>query len=208
MRLHFTAGYHPSADGQTERVNQTLEQYIRMYCNYQQNNWSPLLPLGKFAYNNAPNVTTGVTPFFAKKGYHPSITIHPERDLTSARARDYVTDLDALHHELRTQMTAAQKCYQGPADSRQAPDPKISIGDEVYINTSAFRTARPSRVFSEKFYGPYEIIVQPGPASFSQASPRHAPDSPSFPYISARNRNSEYHTQAGATPATSGRGGW
>jgi len=36
MRLHFTSGYHPEADGQSKRVNQTLEQYIQMYCNYQQ----------------------------------------------------------------------------------------------------------------------------------------------------------------------------
>jgi len=44
MKLHFTSGYHPEGDGQTERVNQTLEQYLRMYSNYQQDNWSLLLP--------------------------------------------------------------------------------------------------------------------------------------------------------------------
>ena len=38
MKLHFTLGYHPEGDGQTERANQTLEQYLRMYCNYQQDN--------------------------------------------------------------------------------------------------------------------------------------------------------------------------
>jgi len=38
MKLHFTSGYHPERDGQTERVNQTLEQYLRAYCNYQQDN--------------------------------------------------------------------------------------------------------------------------------------------------------------------------
>ena len=38
MKLHFTSGYHPEGDGQTERVNQTLEQYLRVYCNYQQDN--------------------------------------------------------------------------------------------------------------------------------------------------------------------------
>ena len=35
MKLHHTSGYHPEADGQTERTNQTLEQYLRTYCNYQ-----------------------------------------------------------------------------------------------------------------------------------------------------------------------------
>src|SRR5467141_3941898 len=45
MKLHFTSGYHPEGDGQTERTNQTLEQYLRIYCNYQQDNWKGLLPL-------------------------------------------------------------------------------------------------------------------------------------------------------------------
>ena len=49
MKLHFTSGYHPEGDGQTERVNQTLEQYLRAYCNYQQDNWSRLLPIAEFA---------------------------------------------------------------------------------------------------------------------------------------------------------------
>ena len=38
MWLHFTSGYHPEGDGQTKYTNQTLEQYLRVYCNYQQDN--------------------------------------------------------------------------------------------------------------------------------------------------------------------------
>jgi IS30 family transposase len=38
MNLHFTSGYHPEGDGQMERTNQTLEQYLRIYCNYQHSN--------------------------------------------------------------------------------------------------------------------------------------------------------------------------
>jgi len=78
MRLHFTSGYHPEANGQVERTNQMLEQYLRVYCNYQQDNWSELLPLAEFAYNNAPSATTGVSPFFANKGYHPNLLVYPE----------------------------------------------------------------------------------------------------------------------------------
>ena len=70
MKLHLTSGYHPEGDGQTERTNQNLEQYIQVYCNYQQDNWFDLLPLAEFAYNNMPSVTTGITPFYANKGYH------------------------------------------------------------------------------------------------------------------------------------------
>ena len=97
MKLHFTSGYHPEGDGQTEQMNQTLEQYIRVFCNYQQDNWDELLPLAEFAYNNAPSATTRIMPFFANKGYHPNLTVHPECDLASACARHFVTDLNELH---------------------------------------------------------------------------------------------------------------
>ena len=86
MKLHFISDYYPEADRQTECTNQMLDQYFRCYCNYQQDNWADLLLLAEFAYNNAPSATTGVSPFFTNKGYHPNITIHPEYDLTSTHA--------------------------------------------------------------------------------------------------------------------------
>jgi len=81
MRLHFTSGYHPEGDGQTECMNQTLEQYLCIYCNYQQDNWSKLLSLAEFVYNNASSTTTSVSSFFANKGYYLNITVHPERNI-------------------------------------------------------------------------------------------------------------------------------
>src|SRR5258708_6381477 len=74
MKLHFTSGYHPEGDGQTECINQVLEQYLRAYTNYQQDDWASLLPVAEFAYNNAPSATTGVSPFFTDKGYHPNLS--------------------------------------------------------------------------------------------------------------------------------------
>jgi len=84
MRLYFTSGYHPKGDGQTKHMNQTLEQYLCVYCNYQQDNWSKLLPLAEFAYNNTPSVTTGVFPFFTNKEYHLNITVHHKCNIASS----------------------------------------------------------------------------------------------------------------------------
>ena len=117
MKLHFTSGYHPKGDGQTERTNQTLKQYLRVYCNYQQDNWSELLPLAEFAYNNAPSATTGISPFFANTGYHPNISVHPECDLASVQAHEFAIDLDDLHTTLKAKIASAQKRYQISADS-------------------------------------------------------------------------------------------
>ena len=70
MKIHFTSGYHLEGDRQTKWLNQTLEQYLQIFCNYPQDNWSSLLPLGEFTYNNAPMASTRVSPFFTNKGYH------------------------------------------------------------------------------------------------------------------------------------------
>src|ERR1700720_434001 len=162
MKLHFTSGYHPDGDGQTERTNQTLEQYLRMNCNYQQDNCKGLLPLAEFAFNNAPSATTGISPFFANKGYHPNRTVHPELEVTSAKAKEFAVNLNDLHQELRTQISEAQKCYQGPADSHRLATPDFKISDFVFVKATYVRTTRPSKKPSEKYLGLFEIIAQVG----------------------------------------------
>ena len=108
MKLHFTSSYHLEGDGQTEWTNQTLEQYLCIFCNYQQDNWYTLLLLVEFAYNNTPSATTRISPFFANKGYHLNLTIHCEHDLASSHARDLVVNLDELHQELKSTISEAQ----------------------------------------------------------------------------------------------------
>ena len=148
-------------------MNQTLEQYLRIYSNYQQDNWSELLPLAEFSYNNAPSATTRVSPFFANKGYHPNITVHPERNLSSARAREYSVDLNSLHQFLREEMAHAQERYQGPADARRSPAPDFKVGDQAFIKAKYFRSTRPSKKLSEKNLGPFTVIAQASSRSFT-----------------------------------------
>jgi hypothetical protein len=62
--------YYLQTDGQTERLNQIMEQYFRCYINYQQDNWVKLLLIAQLAYNNIAISTTGISPFFANYGYH------------------------------------------------------------------------------------------------------------------------------------------
>jgi hypothetical protein len=70
-RLSMT--FHPQTDGQMERCNQTMEQYLRAFCNYEQDNWVELLPLAVFAYNNSAHASTRMTPFWAMYHWHPKI---------------------------------------------------------------------------------------------------------------------------------------
>jgi transposase InsO family protein len=49
----MSTAYHPQTDGQTERQNQILEQYLRTFCNQEQDDWASLLPLAQYAYNTS-----------------------------------------------------------------------------------------------------------------------------------------------------------
>ena len=96
--------------------------------------------MAEFAYNNAPSAMTGVSPFFANKGHHPNISVHPKRNLSLARAREYAIDLESLHQYLCEEMAAAQKRYQGSADARRSPAPDFKVGDLVYVKAKYFRS--------------------------------------------------------------------
>lgn len=45
IKLALSSAYHPQTNGQTERTNQTLEQYIRCFTSFSQDDWVSLLPL-------------------------------------------------------------------------------------------------------------------------------------------------------------------
>src|SRR6202522_2890425 len=138
MKLHFTSGYHPEGDGQTERVNQTLEQYLRVYCNYQHDNWHSLLPIAEFCYNNTPSSTTGVSLFFANKGFNPTFTVYSKYELTSLKAQEYVTDLQELHDNLHVTIQESQKHYQQDADKNRIPPREFKVGDKAFVKAKFF----------------------------------------------------------------------
>src|SRR6266481_4636907 len=167
MRLHFTSGYHPEGDRQMEHANQVLEQYLRVYTNYQQDDWATLLPMAKFAYNNAMNAMTGVSPFFANKGYHPEFTADLQVKTSSAEAEVFMADLEWIQVELKENIAQAQERYQKNADKHRAEAPELNIGNQAYVKAKFFRTRQPSKKLSEKNLGPYNVIGKPGTHSIT-----------------------------------------
>ena len=118
-----------------------------------------------------------------KQKNYPNITVHPEWDLSSAKARDFVVNLDKLHEELQLQIAKAQKHYQGPADDRHWHW-TYKIGDLVFVKAAHFRTNWPSKKLSEKNLGPYKIIAQVRKAYFTLWLPNHLPTVHSIFHVS------------------------
>ena len=98
---NLLTSYHPQTDGQTEQLNQTLEQYLQCYVNYQQNDWVQLLSVSQLAYNSATTKTTSVLPFFANYGYHP-VTTRESRSFAeiAQKASIKVIQMRILHNKL------------------------------------------------------------------------------------------------------------
>ncbi len=141
--------------------------------NHQQDDWSSLLLLAEFAYNNAMNEMTRVSPFFANKGYHPSLMAEPNVQVSSTGAQHFISDLDDLHAELKQSIVKAQECHQKYADKHHSPAPPLKIGNQVYIKVKYFCTTQPLKKLSEKNLGPYEIIAIPSSHSFTLHLPQH-----------------------------------
>ena len=166
MRLHFTSGHHPSANGQVEQLNSTLEQYLQIYCNYQQDNWSKLLPLAEFAYNNVPHSSTGVSPFFATQGYDPLIAVHPDVEVTNLHVRHFAINFDEMNKFLHDRMQDTHNTMSKYANQDCIKPLPFQVGNCVYVRTDHIRTNWIARKLAEQKIGPFPIISQPSAMSF------------------------------------------
>jgi hypothetical protein len=79
IKLAATTAYHPQGDGQTEHINQELEQYLCLFVNKRQDDWDKLLPLAEFQYNNHVHSTTQQTPFMLDSGCHLRMGFEPHQ---------------------------------------------------------------------------------------------------------------------------------
>ena len=156
IKLNFSTAYHPQTDGQTERVNQILEQYLRAYVNYDQDDWAELLLIAEFAYNNAPHSTTNLSPFFANFGYHPNFSASTENINNLAVLREG-TRLQDLSDYLKSQIEIAQADHKKYSDRNRLPAPELKIGDEVWLSAQNIRTTRPTKKLDSRQLGPFKI---------------------------------------------------
>ena len=133
IKANLSTAYHPETDRQTERVNQILEQYLRVFINYQQDDWKHLLPLAEFTYNNTQHSATTVTPFFANKGFHLKLKVSLE-SVPSESAHEMATDMKDLHQYLHDQLQLTIKHYEQNSASQRLPIPGFKAGDSVWLD--------------------------------------------------------------------------
>ncbi|SPC61518.1 uncharacterized protein UHOD_11135 [Ustilago sp. UG-2017b] len=157
---HFSSAYHPQSDGQTECVNQVLEQFLRGYSNHLQTDWSDLLPLAEFSYNNAEHASTQLTPFFANYGYHPRFSFYntdPAPLPPFPAARSYADQLKQLHEYVRGELDKANSQSAEQFNKRRLPSPQFQPGDRVWLSAENIRSLRPTKKLDYRRLGPFSI---------------------------------------------------
>jgi len=160
IERNLSTAYHPETDGQTERINSVMEQYLRSYVNYQQDDWHQWLALAEFATNNHVSETTGVSPFFANYGFDPRLELDnddPPQGQPDIDAQGLIQTMEDIFDHLRVEMARAQQIYAESADRRRDPAPAFKEGDLVWLSTRNIRTRRPSNKLDHKRMGPFRI---------------------------------------------------
>jgi hypothetical protein len=184
VKSNLSTSFHPQTDGQTERVNQNLEQYLRMYVNYQQDDWEELLPLAQFVYNDTKHSSTGFSPFFANFGYHPTFNLElPLPAATkyhSASADAFVEDLQTIHKVLRIEMERAQQQQKKSYDKRVDPAPDFKVGDKVWLSSRNIITRRKAKKLDDKRMGPFTIEAKIGSLAYRLSLPHQMNIHPVF----------------------------
>ncbi|KAJ1596910.1 hypothetical protein NDA14_000361 [Ustilago hordei] len=162
VKHSLSTAYHPQTDGQTERVNQVIEQYLRMYCNYEQNDWANLLDTAAFVYNNTVHNSIGVSPFFACYGWNPKA--HPDipqrLGVNDPGRFEYLMDGKEHCKYLQEQIREAQRRSVNQYN-RKHKDIEFKVGDMVYINRRNWKTRRPTPKLDTRFAGPYPVQERP-----------------------------------------------
>jgi hypothetical protein len=159
----MSTAFHPQTDGQTERLNQTIEAYLQAFVSYEQDDWVSLLPMAELAYNNSTTNATDMSPFYANYGFHPTATNPAAVVPLNPASFAYGHWMHTIHGEARKVLEKTKEQMRRYADPYRKEPPIYQVGDLVMLNGKNIQTRRPSRKLDHKNHGPFQIerIISP-----------------------------------------------
>ena len=142
IQLKMSSSRHPQTDGASEIMNRMVENYLRCYCSYHQDNWDELLPAAEFAYNSAVSEDLGFSPFELDLGWVPKSPL----DFISGTEIP-VQSLEDFKKQLKCSLDDAQFSYK-VSKARQSSEsavhykkPSYKVGSKLWINKTLFTDA-------------------------------------------------------------------
>ena len=160
IETKLSTAYYPQTDGQTERTNQKLEQYLRMYVNHRQNNWSEWLAMAEFAFNNKMHTATKTSPFQVNYERKLRMSFDIRKKGKNKKAEEFAREIKERHEEARAALVRSQEEMKKQVDRNKKEAEEYRVGDRVLISTKDFSMElmkRATKKLTEKFIGPYVV---------------------------------------------------
>jgi len=109
IKTKLSTAFHPQTDGQTERMNQELEQYLQMFIDHHQDHWLEWLGMAEFAYNNKVHAGTKVSPFEANNGQNPRMGFELRKKGKFERTEKFAKRMKEVQEEAKAALGKAQE---------------------------------------------------------------------------------------------------
>jgi hypothetical protein len=156
--LAMSTAFHPQTDGQTERMNRTLEDMLRATANYEQDNWDESLITLEIAYNNSIQASTGFSPFFLNSGQHPNLPMLTavKSESSNPTANDFLERISKGLTQAKQNLKDAQERQTKYANQNRR-EMKFKVGDQVLLSTANIRNKDRAPKLSPRFIGPFRV---------------------------------------------------
>jgi RNase H-like domain found in reverse transcriptase/Integrase zinc binding domain/Chromo (CHRromatin Organisation MOdifier) domain/Integrase core domain len=172
IEKNASTAYHPITDGQTERMNQEIETYLRFYANHDQSNWSQYLPLAEFTYNDHRSSSTGFSPFYLTNGRHPTKGFElAEYSSDNDSATEFATRLKEVSEVAKDNLRHTQEVMKNSYNKHKKAANVYQKGDKVWLDAMNLTSTRPTKKLEEKRYGPFEVLEKVGFSSYRLGIP-------------------------------------
>jgi len=135
IQTKFSTAYHPQTDGQTERINQELEQYLRVFINHRQKQWPDWLGMAEFAYNNKIHAATKILLFKANYGQDPRMGFEGRRKGKYEVAGKFVERMKRIQEEAKAALGKVQEEMKKFANKKHEEGEEYRVGDLVLLST-------------------------------------------------------------------------
>ena len=167
-----STAYHPQTDGQTERMNREIKNYLRIFINYRQDDWVDWLPLAVFSYRNKRHESTKHTPFYMNHGFHPFTGVETNWKGKTESVDQFVERMKEISEQATESMKHAQELMKRKYDQHQQPAREYQPGDLVWLEATNISTDRPKKKLEHKRYGPFKIVSKVGAGAYKLKLPR------------------------------------
>ena len=160
IETKLSTAYHPETNGQIERTNQELEQYLRMYVNHRQNNWAKWLATVEFAFNNKVHTATKSLLFQVNYGRELKMGFDIRKKGKNEIAEEFAREMKKRHEEARATLVKSQEEMKRQADRNRKEAEEYRVGDKVLISTKDFLMElmkRATKKLTKKFIEPYVV---------------------------------------------------